>query len=237
MSLNGIDQSQLKLVTNLLKGFGLYTTLFVLVALAIAFLVVRLTAKDKTADFLKVAIGISVGYSVTIASTFLFLELSRSHLKGEIISSFYWALGLLGVSLLLVAIGIIVNKRFANVAKIYNLCAVLTVGVLSVLLLVLVKNSDDYYAPSNKTLMYVLSFLLIAVILIIAFLFGKDQTSEGGTKSITYAGVCIALSYALSYTKIFDLPHGGSVTLASLLPLMIYSYKFGVKKGLATGCI
>lgn len=45
------------------------------------------------------------------------------------------------------------------------------------------------------------------------------------------------MSFALSYIKMWEMPQGGSITLASLLPLMIFSYMFGVKKGVFAGMI
>ena len=45
------------------------------------------------------------------------------------------------------------------------------------------------------------------------------------------------MSFALSYIRIVPMPQGGSITLASLLPLMIYSYMFGVRKGVFAGFI
>lgn len=45
------------------------------------------------------------------------------------------------------------------------------------------------------------------------------------------------MSFALSYLRIVKMPQGGSITLASLLPLMIYSYMFGTKKGVFAGMI
>ncbi|MDE6274284.1 MAG: energy-coupled thiamine transporter ThiT, partial [Clostridiales bacterium] len=51
------------------------------------------------------------------------------------------------------------------------------------------------------------------------------------------AAICVALSFALSYLKLWEMPQGGSVTFASLLPLMIYSYMFGTKKGVFAGLI
>ena len=68
----------------------------------------------------------------------------------------------------------------------------------------------------------------------------KDQGlifwgSVGSCKS--FAAVCIAMSFALSYLKVVEMPQGGSITIASLLPLMIYSYMFGTKKGVLAGFI
>jgi energy-coupled thiamine transporter ThiT len=54
---------------------------------------------------------------------------------------------------------------------------------------------------------------------------------------VAFAAVSIAMSFALSYIRFFRMPHGGSVTLARFVPLAIYSYIFGVKRGLMAGLI
>ena len=58
---------------------------------------------------------------------------------------------------------------------------------------------------------------------------------EFTSHALAYAGVTLAMSFALSYVKLWDMPYGGSITLASLLPLCIYAYSFGLKKGLLVG--
>ncbi len=45
----------------------------------------------------------------------------------------------------------------------------------------------------------------------------------------------IALCTILSYIKIFRMPYGGSITLASMAPLMLLSFRRGAKIGLCTG--
>jgi len=52
------------------------------------------------------------------------------------------------------------------------------------------------------------------------------------TLRLVECGVLIALSVALSFTRIFTLPLGGSITLCSMLPVMLISYRYGVKWGL-----
>ncbi len=44
--------------------------------------------------------------------------------------------------------------------------------------------------------------------------------------------VMLALATVLSYIKIFKLPWGGSITLLSMLPIVIFSIKYGIKKGI-----
>ena len=45
------------------------------------------------------------------------------------------------------------------------------------------------------------------------------------------------MSFALSYIKLFEMPQGGSITLASMLPVMLFAYVYGAKKGLLVGFI
>ena len=45
----------------------------------------------------------------------------------------------------------------------------------------------------------------------------------------------IAIATVLSIIKLVSLPYGGSVTIASMLPIIIISYRHGVKWGLLSG--
>ena len=65
----------------------------------------------------------------------------------------------------------------------------------------------------------------------------KKLTSRAHTMSVVYAAISIALSFGLSYVKFFDAPYGGSITMFSLLPIALYSYMFGVKRGAMAGFI
>lgn len=76
---------------------------------------------------------------------------------------------------------------------------------------------------------------LVILSVVAVFAFGKKIAFS--TKETAFAAVSLALSYALSFIKIFSLPKGGSVTPASILPLLIFAYYFGWKKGLITGFI
>ena len=52
---------------------------------------------------------------------------------------------------------------------------------------------------------------------------------------LTDCAVMVALAFALSCIKLFQMPLGGSVTLASMLPIMLISVKHGSKIGLGAG--
>lgn len=89
----------------------------------------------------------------------------------------------------------------------------------------------------NTLALWLLAAVLLAAVVALAFLFGRKDKKGFDSRSIAFAAVCIAMSFALSYLRIVKLPQGGSITLASLLPLMLYSYMFGTKKGVFAGMI
>lgn len=51
------------------------------------------------------------------------------------------------------------------------------------------------------------------------------------------AGAMVAIATILSMIKLIDLPYGGSVTIACMLPVVIISYRNGIKWGLLTGLV
>ena len=55
--------------------------------------------------------------------------------------------------------------------------------------------------------------------------------------TLTECAVMLALAFALSCAKIFEMPMGGSVTIASMLPIMLISVKYGIVTGLSTSML
>lgn len=53
------------------------------------------------------------------------------------------------------------------------------------------------------------------------------------TRALVYGALCLSLSFVLSYIKLFSMPFGGSITLASMLPLVVYASFFGPLYGFA----
>lgn len=56
-------------------------------------------------------------------------------------------------------------------------------------------------------------------------------------RSMVEAGVMIALATVLSYIKVFEMPQGGSITAVSMLPILLYATRWGIKKGLLTSFV
>lgn len=61
----------------------------------------------------------------------------------------------------------------------------------------------------------------------------KSKTRSNLT-ILTECSIMIALSAVLSVFKLFEMPYGGSITLASFLPIVVLAYRHGTKYGLAS---
>ena len=83
-----------------------------------------------------------------------------------------------------------------------------------------------------------LVIILMVSLIGLAYLSSKKQSTSttAHTKKIVYGGICISISFVLSYIRIFHLPQGGSITLASMFPLVLYSMIFGPIAGILAGC-
>ncbi|MBO5481074.1 MAG: energy-coupled thiamine transporter ThiT [Clostridia bacterium] len=76
-------------------------------------------------------------------------------------------------------------------------------------------------------------FVLLGVIALICLLH-KNQRDG---KRLAFAGVCVATSFTLAVIKVSPIQYGGSITLASLVPILVYAYIYGVADGLLVGLI
>lgn len=57
------------------------------------------------------------------------------------------------------------------------------------------------------------------------------------TKVLVEGAIMVALATVLCFIRIFKLPWGGSVTLLSMLPIVLFSIKRGVKAGMAVSVL
>lgn len=57
------------------------------------------------------------------------------------------------------------------------------------------------------------------------------------TRIMVECGLMVAAATVLSYIPIFRMPWGGSVTLCSMMPLVVGSFRHGPKWGVATGAV
>ncbi len=54
---------------------------------------------------------------------------------------------------------------------------------------------------------------------------------------LTESAMMIALATILSFLKLANLPYGGSITIASMLPILVVAVRYGVPWGLFTGLV
>ena len=60
---------------------------------------------------------------------------------------------------------------------------------------------------------------------------------QNKTRALVECAVLIAIATVLSMIKLVDLPYGGSVTIASMLPIVLLSYRHGLGWGLGSGLV
>lgn len=77
--------------------------------------------------------------------------------------------------------------------------------------------------------------ILIAGTFAIRQLMKNKKTITFDTKMLVYASLCIALSFVLSYIRLYRLPQGGSITPASMLPMFMFAVIFGPIPGMIAG--
>ena len=57
------------------------------------------------------------------------------------------------------------------------------------------------------------------------------------TKKLVVSAILIALATVLSVLQPFQLPFGGGITIASMMPIVIIAYVYGTKQGLFAGLV
>lgn len=60
---------------------------------------------------------------------------------------------------------------------------------------------------------------------------------KNNVRILVEGAVMVALAFVLSMVKVFELPWGGSITLLSMLPIVIFSIRNGAKSGLAAAFV
>ncbi len=88
-------------------------------------------------------------------------------------------------------------------------------------------------------LVLVFSTLAVAILIIVVLAILKKKTGgfKWDTRKLSYASVCIALAFVLSFVRLWKMPMGGSVTAASMLPMLAYGYMAGPVWGAMAGLV
>lgn len=149
--------------------------------------------------------------------------------------------GLILLGVIVVALALVFFLKRDQMKK----ATVISIGILLgyALAIAIANVVADFQAGETYTEKYqillisLFAVLIIGLFVVFMMIDTKKHTGRAHTRSIVYAAVCIALAFGLSYIRLFKAPYGGSITLFSILPIALYSYMFGIKKGIMCGFI
>ena len=200
------------------------------VAIAIAFaLCVILLHGDNRKKFLKPAIIAIIAYAAAVGVALLALTLSED---GIVVLLFVPLL------ILILAVAASAVTLFLKRNKlVYIITGSVTGAALIATLICMGVYSADSVTMNDQIALYICAILFMGAVIAVSAVVDRKNKFVFDSKSIAYAAICIAMSFALSYLRIVRMPQGGSITPASLLPWMLYAFMFGAKKGIFAGFI
>ncbi len=224
-------------------------------ALIIAILIVCLTQKQNAKNTVKKLFLVLFAFLLALGLTCLIMEIAKKYSVSYAEENWLDRTALLKFVLIPVCVltaSIVISatalfliskknndngtvlKKWVRILGTINLVILVAVGVLMAIYYNQKISNDGYYnsesAAVNQPMLYILAGLLIVVLIAVAFIFDKNSKPLD-TRCLATAGITVAMSFGLSYIKLFEMPQGGSITLVSLLPIMIFSYLYGTKKG------
>lgn len=250
-------------LSSLLAGYAfdsaetvvIWLTVAVVAALVLAGVVFYFTKREIAGKYAKYATLGFVAYALVMGIMMLVLQLAKRTDGGYLDDKWlshdvvgYVIIPLLVLFAVVLAGGIFLFVIAKCKPLIFKPCAIV-VGALSaagliaaiVTILLYYSNNiseDGYYSVYlNQTALYLAAGILIVLIAAAALLLGRGDKRGFDSRSIALAGICIAMSFVLSYVKLWEMPQGGSITFVSLLPVMLYAYVYGVKKGVMIGLV
>lgn len=237
-------------------GESLFSSVFMYVAIVLAAVLVaigvfvKLKRPEAFAAFFKTAATIALTFAITVVITMLSLGFAKISEKGYASRENYLLELIppivLGGAVILGIIATYVAHFFGS--KAYKITLYTSLGCVGAALVATIaclvvfysKNiSDDgwYSEHINQLGLYLGAAGLIVAIVAVAVATDWHNPTKFDSRCIALAGITVALSFALSYIKMFSMPQGGSITLASLLPIMLFAYVYGPKKGIFVGFI
>ena len=193
--------------------------------------VLKKTNPSKLKDFVKVFSGVVIGIAVAVLVTMTYVKMQDTDVEPLL---FYPVLATL-VTVLASGIALLIASSFGKKAFRVTLCVAgaLVLGCFIALMVCMSKQFDlvgSDYEHASTVGMIVSAVVIMALLVAVYILGGKKDVNN--TRAIVYGAVAVALSFALSYARLYHAPQGGSITFASLLPLMIYCMMFGTRRGL-----
>jgi len=224
----------------------LAATLLFLAAIGFFVYATQKYVRTKLARNLFIVASVIFALAVVLC-VFFHLRYRASLEDGDIffINSIYFYPLIASVVAVMLSVGFYIyskaNNRFLTPAK-WSLGGVVLASLITIFVCIGVYykreiSPYEYYDAMSPTWLYVGAAGIAVILSILCVFFGRNSKKSFDSKSVSYGAVCIAISFALSYITLWKMPQGGSITLVSLLPLMLYSQMFGVRKGVFIGLI
>lgn len=91
-------------------------------------------------------------------------------------------------------------------------------------------------SPSEWALLVGALLLAAALVFVLSRIARRTReenapASRASTRILVQGALCIAMAFVLSYIKLFSMPLGGSITLCSMLPIVLFGYLYGPAYG------
>ena len=232
----------------------LWTTVGILAALVFFNVIIYFAKKDISLRIAKYSLFTFVIYALVVGIFMLSLKIAKYYgadgkYNGEPVAAYVFIPILVTLALVLIAAiaGFVIAKKSPSALKKFGSIAGIVCGLAVIITLVLIavffKNNikgDGYYdgyGKLNGAALYISAAILVVGSLVVAFIIDRKGNFVFDTRALAFAGITVSLSFALSYVKLWEMPQGGSVTLFSMLPIMLFSYVYGAKKGMLIGFI
>ncbi len=233
------------------RTIALWVTIAMLVAFVATRLYIAIAAKKQSYDsaaheravklvnggWITAALAIAVCFIVTFTTCY-FVEVKNG--KDSLFPILFYPLLVFAICAAGCAIALFIKP--VKLTKIIS-AAVVGSALIAVIVCMIVYYASGKAVENNwgtdvlsNIGLYLSALILSAAIIVAAFVIDR-KSAPIDTRTVTYAAVCVALSFALSYVRIFKMPMGGSITLASMLPLMLFAFMFGSRKGVMVGVI
>jgi len=89
----------------------------------------------------------------------------------------------------------------------------------------------------------IMEFKSVTIVLIVMLLaaagifYLTGRQKKWDTRTLVFGSLCISVGFVLSYIRLIRMPQGGSITPASMLPVMFFAYVFGPLPGILAGVV
>ena len=81
------------------------------------------------------------------------------------------------------------------------------------------------------------TWAIVAALVVVAIVLGaKSGKTQWTSRRIAMGAMCIAIAFVLSCIRLYRMPQGGSITPASMLPLVLFMVACGPLQGFVVGC-